>query len=310
MSTNSGSRGLLGLPVEVLMYILDHAELCDLYWLSQTCKTMRCLAKRDFRTIINTNVEDKAYFLLGLAYVLPDHYFCWRCCMLHTVNRHVPSVMSLPCWDYSVNHRRSCAAGYDLQPQHIQLALKYNRLGGFYGDAVANMMRPHQQLCSNGPLGPDIHFSATPEIKNGHFLLHEEWKLHASLPPSLFPSNVYIPICNHIDLLGRRPPVHSTTEILGTVWALVRHAMPLKNREVESYAPRGSCKACSTTYDFSVSNANRVVVNTRHDYGSFNSLDEWKRRSRKTRVDWATSTLDFGFVENDWGEFDEAIFEE
>ncbi|KAF4501427.1 F-box domain containing [Fusarium agapanthi] len=83
MSTNSGDRSLLGLPADVLMYILDHTALCDLYWPSHACKTMRRLAKRDFRTMVNTNAEDKAKFLLGLAYVLPGHYFCGNCCQLH-----------------------------------------------------------------------------------------------------------------------------------------------------------------------------------------------------------------------------------
>ncbi|KAF5986141.1 hypothetical protein FBULB1_2571 [Fusarium bulbicola] len=311
MSTNSESCSLLGLPGDVLMYILDHTELYSLYWLSQTCKTMRHLARRDFRTLINTNAEDKAKFLLGLAYVLPDHYFCGNCCQLHIFNRHGSSRMPSHCWDDSVNHRRSCAILYDLQHQHVQLALKYIRLGGFYGHAAAKFMRSYQQSCSGGPLGSYIHFSATPEINNFRFLLHEEWKLQASLTATLNPTNVYIPICNHIDLWGHKPPVHSTTEILGTVWALVRHATPFKNREAErSYAPRGSCKTCSTSYEFSVSRANGVVVKTTHDYGIFNSLDEWKRRSRKNRIVWATSKLDFGFVESDSGEFEEAIFEE
>ncbi|KAF5695532.1 hypothetical protein FDENT_331 [Fusarium denticulatum] len=285
MSTNSSSHSLLGLPVEVLMCILDHAELCDLYWLSQTCKPMQRLAKRDFCAMVNANVEDKAEFLLGLAYVLPDHCFCEKHCMLHTVNRHAPLVMSPHCWDHSVNHRRICATGYDLQYQHVQLALKYNRLGGSFRDALAPLMRPHYQSCSRNPLGPDIHFSATPEIKNGHFLLHEEWKLQASLTEPLRPSIIYIPICSHINLLGHRPPVDPTTEISGTAWALIRHATPLGNVEVErNHALRGSCQRCSTSYDFSVSQANGGVLNATHDYGSFNSLDEWKRRSWKNLV--------------------------
>ncbi|KAF5560603.1 hypothetical protein FPHYL_6571 [Fusarium phyllophilum] len=311
MSTNSSSHSLLGLPVEVLMCILNHAELCDLYWLSQTCKIMQRLAKRDFRTMVNTNAEDKAEFLLGLAYVLPDHYFCMKCCMLHIFNRHHPSMMPPHCRDQSVDHRRSCRTGYDLLPHHIQLALKYNRLGGSYRDALAPLMRTHYESCSRGPLGPDVHFSATPEIKNGRFLVHEEWKLQASLTRPLRSLNVYIPICSHINLLGRRPPVDPTTEMSGTVWGLVRHTTPVRNVEVQrSYAPRGSCQGCSTSYDFSVSKANGVVVNTTHDYGSFNSLDEWKRRSQKTSVFWTTSTMDLGFAENDAGEFEEVILRE
>ncbi|KAF5539560.1 f-box domain-containing protein [Fusarium napiforme] len=312
MSTNSSSHSLLGLPVDVLICILDHAELCDLYWLSQTCKSMQRLAKRDFRTIVNnTNAEDKAEFLLGLAYVLPDHFFCVNYCMLHTVDSHAPLLMSPHCCDYSVNHGRICAAGFDLQYQHVQLALKYNRLGGSYRDALAPLMRTHYQSVSGGLLGPNMHSSATPEIKNGHFLLHEEWKLEASLTQSVRVPDVYLPICSHIILLGRRPTVDPTAEISGTVWGLVRHVPPLENLEVgRSYAPRGSCQTCSTSYAFSVSKANGVVLNTTHDYGSFNSLDEWKRRSLETPVIWATTSWDFAFAENDTGEFEEVILED
>ncbi|KAF5628551.1 f-box domain protein [Fusarium sp. NRRL 25303] len=305
MSTNSGSRGLLGLPVEVMFYILDHTELCSLYWLSQTCRTMRYLAKRDFRTLANTNFEDRAEFLLGLAYVMPDHYFCGKCCMLHIFNRHAPSIKSRLCWDYSINHRRSCATGYNLQHQHVQLALKYNRLGGFYRYAAANIMQPYQQTCSNGSLGPILHFSATPEIKNGRFILHEEWKLQADFPASLVPSYIFVPICSHIDLLGGRSLMKEDGR---ASWSLIRHLTPLENGEVErSRAPRGSCKTCSTSYDFSVSKENGAVVNATHDYGSFSSLDEWKRRSRKRRPHGQEPiAIDYVFHENDSGDFEEA----
>ncbi|KAF5645224.1 f-box domain protein [Fusarium tjaetaba] len=316
MSTNSSSHSLLGLPVDVLMCILDHAELCDLYWLSQTCKSMHRLAKRDFRTIVNNaNAEDKAKFLLGLAYVLPDHFFCRNSCMLHTVDSRSPLRMSCHCQDYSVNHRRICEANFELRHQDVQMALKYNRLGGSYRDALAPLMRTHYETLYRRSLGPIIHSSATPEIKNGHFLLHEKWKLQASLTQSLnlnrVRSNVYIPICSHILILGRRPSVDPTAKISGTVWGLARLAPPPGNLEVgRIYAPRGSCQTCSTSYDFSVSEANGVVLNTTHDYGSFNSLDEWKRRSLETPVIWATTTLDFAFAENDTGEFEEVVLED
>lgn len=305
MSTNSGSRGLLELPVEVLLSILDHTELCGLYWLSQTCRTMRYLAKRDFRTLVDTDVEDKAEFLLGLAYVLPDHYFCGKCCMLHIFNRHAPSIKPRICWDYSVNHRRSWATGYDLQHQHVQLALKYNRLGGFYRHAAASIMQPYRQTCSNGSLGPILHFSATPEIKNGRFILHEEWKLQADFPASLVPSCAFIPICSHLDLLGGRSLMNVDERVS---WSLIRKLTPLENGQVErSRVPHGSCKICSTSYDFSVSKENGTVVNATHDYGSFSSLDEWKRRSWKRRShSQEPIAVDFVFLENDLGEFEEA----
>ncbi|KAF5585327.1 hypothetical protein FPCIR_8410 [Fusarium pseudocircinatum] len=278
MSTNSSSHSLLGLPVEVLMCILDHAELCDLYWLSQTCKSMRRLAKRDFRTMVSNNAEDKAEFLLGLAYVLPDHYFCMKCCMLHIFDRHHTSMMPPHCQDQSVNHRRIYVTGYDLQYQHVQLALKYNRLGESYRDALASLMRTHYESCSRGPLGPDIHFSATPEIKNGHFLLHEEWilKAHCNLP--CYFMGVSVPICNHIDLFGCRPRNNLLQEFRGATWCLMRHATLLENQEMEG-SRHGSCKTCSTSFVFSVPREKKVVLNTTHDYGSFHSLDEWKRRS-------------------------------
>jgi hypothetical protein len=67
MSTNPRSRSLLELPVDVMLCILDHAELHALFFLSQTCKTMQRLAKRDFRTMANTNVEGKVDFCAGIT---------------------------------------------------------------------------------------------------------------------------------------------------------------------------------------------------------------------------------------------------
>ncbi|EGU85210.1 hypothetical protein FOXB_04231 [Fusarium oxysporum f. sp. conglutinans Fo5176] len=129
MSTNSRSRSLLELPVDVMLCILDHAELHALFFLSQTCKTMQRLAKRDFRTMANTNVEGKVDFLLGLAY-------------------------------------------------------------------------PYYKSCFGSYWGSYVSFSATPEIQSGRFLLHEKWHLNANLDPSPWRSNVYIPICNHLDFMG------------------------------------------------------------------------------------------------------------
>ncbi|ENH75010.1 hypothetical protein FOC1_g10010393 [Fusarium oxysporum f. sp. cubense race 1] len=304
MSTNSRSLSLLELPVDVTLCILDHAELHVLFFLSQTCKTMQRLAKRDFHTMANTNVEGKVDFLLGLAYVLPDLYFCRQCCKLHTVNRPPTSVIPLLCRDNSINHRCSWIS-YDVQHQHVQLALKYNRLGELYRDALAPIMQPYYKSCFGSYWGSYVSFSATPEIQSGRFLLHEKWHLNANLDPSPWRSNVYIPICNHLDFMGRKPLARPIGRLQGASWSLIRHVTGFEDLKQEPRrSPRGSCKVCLTSYDCSVSKANGVIINATHDYGSFSSLDEWKRRRRIRHGVWISSTTDFVFIENVSGEFD------
>ncbi|WQF87392.1 Putative F-box domain-containing protein [Colletotrichum destructivum] len=83
---SSASPKLLELPADLLHVIIDHLDLAAEFHLSQTCRALRQLTHRDWKTIIPClPYREQLPFYIGLAYTRPDHWACERCCRLHRI---------------------------------------------------------------------------------------------------------------------------------------------------------------------------------------------------------------------------------
>jgi hypothetical protein len=100
---------------------------------------MRYFAKRDWEAEMhNKSLKYKLDFLSGLAYALPDRWVYGYSVGLCEVDPHdVPAASPFP-WDDDM--LPEWRGSYKLQPHHVQLALKYERLGGVYENMFKKMI--------------------------------------------------------------------------------------------------------------------------------------------------------------------------
>ncbi|KAF6813547.1 hypothetical protein CSOJ01_04569 [Colletotrichum sojae] len=79
--------GLLDLPTEIWDMILARLEPHDCFFLSKVHRLLQWLAGKDFaewqRLLREASRSEKMTFLMGLARVRLDHWFCRRCESTH-----------------------------------------------------------------------------------------------------------------------------------------------------------------------------------------------------------------------------------
>ncbi|KAJ4257341.1 hypothetical protein NW762_008459 [Fusarium torreyae] len=272
MSTNSNSRPVLDVPAEIVLLIVDHLDLHDLFFLSQTSRRLRSISKRNWVSKLGEMpVEDKLKFWYGLAYVLPDYWACRTCCRLHSVDPlDIPSSY---CGRHRI-HGTRLLYGYNLQDHHKQLALKYKRLG--YDHALEPLLRPHEEIFGSKKY-PLQKYSARPKIDNNQFLLDERWTLtpKASLKDRTPRPKCNVTVCAHMML--------SATELRwnheGPKWVIsvdgLNERLFLQLWENEPYKQyRCSCSKCLTSLAVEMDSTCCVVVQAFHNYGPFSSPED------------------------------------
>ncbi|KAH7241552.1 hypothetical protein BKA59DRAFT_456144 [Fusarium tricinctum] len=256
---------LQDLPVDIFFIIIKHLELCDLFLLSQTSGAMRYFAKRDWEAEMhNKSLKYKLDFLSGLAYALPDRWVYGYSVGLCEVDPHdVPAASPFP-WDDDM--LPEWRGSYKLQPHHVQLALKYERLGG---------------------VGSYIKYTAAPGTIDDCFHLLESWEMNANNTLAFnhgWNTPILFDVCPHTYILGRamKDPCYNTG----------LYDWFLYGEYVEGISPRpppksppgrrriGACAFCCTTYSFLIIGAEHIEVKALHDYGSFKTPDDnlWRRR--------------------------------
>lgn len=202
---------ILQFPFEILLLIIDNLALHDKFLLSHTCKAFRRITFQQWNIeISHLSLHDKIKFWSGLAYTLPSHWVCPKCCKLHLINTwdlpKIPWIIRqseqlVPCKvDLS---RRICIETYSIHHYHIQLALKLSRLGNIQQQYLAALMTPYRNTRLSFTLSPlRESYTAEPRIINKQFILREEWTISndtsADLP--LFPESryFYLPVCPHL----------------------------------------------------------------------------------------------------------------
>lgn len=129
------------LPLEIFLLIANELPLESKFILSQTCRRARFNLHRDWRAELERLACDRdaqLRFLSAIARDLPDHLACEYCVRLHKVNsgcvptRHKSSICKVSEPRICVDTYRDGGLegeGYHLSHIHVQLALKYSRLG-------------------------------------------------------------------------------------------------------------------------------------------------------------------------------------
>ncbi|KID94430.1 f-box domain containing protein, partial [Metarhizium majus ARSEF 297] len=275
----STCRGFENLPPELLLAIAEKLPADSRLVLSQTCSAFHNIIQSSQSTKCSVKTFDPSTFLDYLAAIardLPDMWVCDKCMALHAADRQdtpqSPLTKSCPRTPmHRANGQRLCWPHH----RHVQLALKYTRLGVRDPERRRHLAELLDPVFASHP--PDIEDSWTArvtcssrgKIVNGRFLLKYTWHYDAASEPIEYLSRGpggYLVICNHQCLPGflmayifqhvKQPGEEEATKLLSRGLRVLAEIVVRKaTRESLLDDQRGmelteSCSECPT--DFSV----------------------------------------------------------
>lgn len=223
-SNKNRDVALLQLPVEILLLIADNLDLHDKFHISQTCQALRQITLRDWKTeLLQLSFDDKLTFWTGVAYTLPRHWVCPKCCKLHLGKMSDTPIIRKHCLPCGVKQcKKRVHKGYKIQHHHIQLALKLSRLGNKYRYYLAALMKTYYTGQSS-TFPNSTEYTAEPRIINGRFILREQWILrtNARAAWSLFQHDDFA-VCPHLCIRGGLEVSRTWKYAVGRIGQLVK----------------------------------------------------------------------------------------
>jgi hypothetical protein len=253
--------GLRSLPDDLFYMIYSELSLPSRVLFSRTCARLRHLFHNSCALALAfISPSELAEYLVGIAQVLPDHYFCIKCERIHTIDE-----MDDP---YDTHFLFSCptgfsilkyhtitpklGSGYLLLHHHVQIALKYARWGDTKRQYFRQLMAPY--VATRTLTLPMSYFSVQPAIIHGKFLLFRTWTLEQD---SVMGGVKRLELGPHLKVLDIDLP----SRRLNTLYETFNTAN--KNKGVPVYK---ACHRCPTDYSIMVL-ANHIVFCTWQDFG-------------------------------------------
>lgn len=281
---------ILLLPVDTIVEILALLPLHTLLLASQTCRPLQTIVHDFFLAgrgdlLANAEPEERILYLTHLSRLQPDRWVCVKCCKLHQIRdedtpygqKHVGCADGL---DVSDRYKVSKHFGYTPMHRHVQLALKYTRLGckeERYRDYLERLCAFHSRLDYKPYIdiegGLVVEYAAYPKVVNGRYLLLSIWK-YVEAHYKLRPESIYcLDICPHYSQKGTRRDYSwgNIQRVMRTVFA------------VESTLTEISCDSCKT--EFSIARSPRcATITIWQDFGSEGTIydAEWGSLARDT----------------------------
>ncbi|PNP39455.1 hypothetical protein TGAMA5MH_08661 [Trichoderma gamsii] len=185
MSSLPKHSALLNMPIDLIREITTHLSPADNIILATTCRAVRNCAGRGQFPPADTeeNREERFEYLAGMCRDMPDHWVCEECMRYHridTADTPADSRPSCPLADsygrYNQPLQLAPADEYELGRRHVQLALKYTRMG----DSLTPTHRQYlgrltaaRQFSLSYPWEKKVTITAkvAPRIVDGRFLL-------------------------------------------------------------------------------------------------------------------------------------------
>ncbi|TQN68286.1 hypothetical protein CSHISOI_07178, partial [Colletotrichum shisoi] len=252
----------LDMSADLLHVIIDHLDLAAEFHLSQTCRALRHLTHRDWKTLIPClPYRELLPFYIGLAYTRPDHWACERCCRLH----RIPNISLAPRFGQS----QTCGIRTDwtwtegeeylIQPGHVELALKLARTGANWGH-LSRLTAPYHYSSSPDPT--DLWHEASPRIVGGRFLLRK--KTYVPIWSSIAAVNV----CPHATLVSAGG--HGMIPFLADRFCNPEYVRDELERALRNLGREvsGHCNYCPTDYSV-VASVDECTVTAWYDFGSY-----------------------------------------
>ncbi|KAL7929528.1 hypothetical protein V8C35DRAFT_331609 [Trichoderma chlorosporum] len=280
---------ILELPNEILLRILFFLPQHSQMLISQTCRGFHVVTQRYFPAGYRPDTfEGQLLYLSHRARSLPDRWVCTKCLKLHRINvRDTPGDSLYSFCDAQVRDGPDYYGqyGFHLTHKHLQLTLKYTRLGEMdpkYESYLKSLIAPYHTYIKPNDL--DIsrvkrQYSVYPKVINGRYLLHTRWRYQKADGSISTESMGYLSICAHQK--GHSPINNSIWFNLGNISPVARaesdervacgpwdglHTIIEKAFQSPHTEFCGHCTYCNT--DFSVKASQKeVTVSTWQDFG-------------------------------------------
>jgi hypothetical protein len=279
---------LLKLPSEVILDIADCLPAHSQLVLGQTCRAMHhILQSRNQRNMRQISQWDYVDYLLSLTRNDPDTWVCDNCLQCHRV--HEWDTPSQPNWSRCpkpwekvaiTGHRQK---EFRLAHRHVQLSLKYSRLGdGVLGRKhkrhLARLMRRHEQygFLTFSPQSNTLStvHAAFPKIVNGRYLVLHAWLYEKWITDVSQNSMGYLRPCRHQSF---QPPAWWVLNISD----FSRAIMYARDNPKTVYGTH--CTSCGIDFEI-VFSPESAIVKAFFDFGVEGSIDD---------VNWRASVFDF-----------------
>jgi hypothetical protein len=260
---------LLNMPIDLIHEITNHLSPADNIIFATTCRAVRNIAGPGQFPPDDTeeNREERFEYLASMCRDMPDHWVCEECMQYHCIDTTDTPADSRPTCPLADSYGRynrplQLAPGdeYELGRRHVQLALKYTRMGD-------SLLPSHRQYL--GRLTAARQYSLaypwekkatvtakiTPRIVEGRFLLRTlcEYRVPSrQITWDLIGSES---VCRHQQFF----PVGDDAWTIGSIHPDLRqfHSAVDLSFEMRGAEVRGHCPHCFT--DFSVTTTARSM---------------------------------------------------
>ncbi|RFU79594.1 hypothetical protein TARUN_2642 [Trichoderma arundinaceum] len=207
---------LLNLPIELIRDISDELSAVDKVIFATTCRPVRnTLGLTQLSDSESDSQEQQFDYLARMCRDMPGKWVCEECMRCHDINSaDTPTNPYLACPFGNVDHGRFnrplrliAREEYRLGRRHIQLALKYTRLGSEAGSKYRRYLRRlmSSRQYSYSYMWKDARVNnlvkITPRVVNGRFLLKSIFEYRRKSRPISKEIVDHEFICRHQNLI-------------------------------------------------------------------------------------------------------------
>ena len=262
-STYSSPNGslLLKLPIDLIYELFERLTLPEKVLFSQTCRDLWHLLRcKSLSAYQKADALTRHGCLNALSNVLPDHRYCFNCRALKPVEpEDIPIRLSVispqRCHKETVEDWQGFRHYYFIAFRHVQLAVKYARLGNVHQEYLSAILQKHSKEVGYFH-SMKFGFTAKPIIIDGRFILTQTFTLKETNTPisSSLLLQSCLEFCPHMRttfLLDMIPPTNPLLEV-------ARSAFDVSGSVRTSSERLHSCDSCPT--EFKATFGDRCVI--------------------------------------------------
>ncbi|GFP55634.1 hypothetical protein TASIC1_0005049200 [Trichoderma asperellum] len=267
-SLKSRRSALLNMPIDLIREITDELSPADKIIFATTCRAIRnTVGRGQFPSDTYEDRQERFEYLASMCRDMPNHWVCEECMRYHRIDTSDTPVQSRPTCPLADRYGRynqpltlSPGDEYELGRRHVQLALKYTRMG----DSLLPRHRQYlrrltaaRQYSLSYPWETKMMVTAKiiPRIVDGRFLLRSLCEYRQSSKPVTRELIACESVCPHQQVFPPRDDDWSNDAFhqnLRQFHKAVNDSFETPGKEMRSHCPH-----CFT--DFSVTTTTKCI---------------------------------------------------
>lgn len=307
--TQNPNSHILRLPPELVLDVADFLSPDSQLLLSHSCRKLR--TAMGHMTADRLSQSERLHYLTALGSNRAKKWVCEQCTTLHHADRHdCPSTpRNRSCQrPFDLSRRYYWHSSYSVYHRHVQLALKYSRLGQpknqkhlkrllapFYDGFYTDLLRREVLITS---------FATTPKIVNRRYLQRSVYTYQQDTEPVTTATIGCLGICPHqgFGMLQWWPIIEERARQAGVPIKPPRPKDLLRDTMRQAFERpgkelRGSCELCPTDFSVKVTLA-KATLRVWQDFGAEGtSLDRcWRAHVENNEGLWEAFGRERGSV--------------